>query len=189
MLNSNNTLTRLRQGSLAVQTLSAVIIAYTSILCITKWLLPVSYNNLIESPSFIGGFMQYVKSDAENFTAMQKIFGFLVDFISIGLIVYALILVIKLMDHFKSNEFFSAQILSTMHSLTKIALIYACYAPIKYILLSVITTYNNKPGERVIALAIGNSDVINILIFCLLFLILSVVRQGHSLKQDQDLTI
>ena len=127
--------------------------------------------------------------DVTQFSFGQKLSGFIVEAIASILIIYGFFLVIQLMSHIKKNQYFTLETITLLKRITKIALIYVIYAVLCSSLLSVITSLHNKPGEVVLTLGFGTSDVINVMVFCLMFLMMTIFQKGYELKHEQELTI
>jgi len=160
------------------------MIITTELSTIAYWFFPLSYLGISSV-----GLIPCTQIDITNLTWIQKILGFFINSILTSLLICGLILVIQLMKRIQRNEYFSLNNISKLRMITKIALVYAIYTPICSSILSVILSLNNVPGERVITLTIGSAEILNILIFCFMFLIMTMFQRGYELKHEQELTI
>lgn len=166
--------------AVAIKVLSILMIVCTVILTISNWFYPSIYSVISDS---------LPKYDVSTFTFVQKISGFIIESISSAIFIFSLVLIVQLMNYIQNNEYFSQNTILLLKKISKLALIYAIYKPISSTILSVITTINNKPGERIISLTIGSDEIWNIMIFCFMFIIVTILQRGYEIKHEQELTI
>jgi hypothetical protein len=119
----------------------------------------------------------------------HRLLGLLVDSIMLVIAISGVITFVNLLRQLRSGQFFTREIINALRRLSIIALIWAIYNPLRYVLLSVITTWHLGSGHRILALAIGSTDLMNIMIFACFVLITALMHEGYKLKQDRDLTI
>lgn len=174
-----------KKYAFAIQILSGIMIVFTTIIPIAYWFLPLTYQKLSSNRLLLS----CDNFDISTFTLMQKLLGFFVSSISTVLLISGLILIIQLMKCIQNNEYFSLNTISLLKMITKVAFVYAIYAPLCSSMLTVITTLNNLPGQRMISLTFGSSEILNIMIFCFMFLIMTMFQKGYELKHEQELTI
>ena len=72
---------------------------------------------------------------------------------------------------YQEGNIFSEEAIIQFKKISKIALAKAIYSPIKYSLLSIVATFFNPVGERMISIAITSDDVFNIFITNLLHIL------------------
>ena len=82
---------------------------------------------------------------------LHRLMAMVVDGISTGLLFMILWLVTEIMNRVQQDEMFSTLIVTQFATASKFAFSLAYYEPISRILLSVITTLHNEPGQRVLA--------------------------------------
>jgi hypothetical protein len=153
-----------KKYAFTVQILSSVMIISTAIFTITPWFLPSIYQKFSNN----GLTMSCSNFDVTTFTMTQKLLGFFVSSISTMLIIFGLLLIIQVMKCIQKNEYFS------LHTIS---------------LLNRITSLNNPPGQRCITLTFGSTELFNIMIFCFIFLIMTIFQKGYEIKHEQELTI
>jgi hypothetical protein len=168
-----------------VQILAAIIISTHVVITILHWFFPLAYKALYH----VSGLCVIREFDATRFSVGQKISGFSVEAVASCLLIYGLILVIRLMAYIKQNQYFSLVTILLLKRITKVALIYVIYAIACGALLSLVASWQNAPGTREIALSFGTPDIINIMIFCCMYLVLTMLQKGYELKHEQELTI
>jgi|SaaInlLV_10m_DNA_2_1039722.scaffolds.fasta_scaffold00403_14 hypothetical protein len=114
---------------------------------------------------------------------------FFVNGVSSAILIWAIIYLIKLLFCFQTGDVFSLNTFSLLKKVNKIFFISVLYRPISHTLLGLITTYNNPPGERILVLMLDSYDAINIFVVGCLFVIVSLMYEGYSIKKDNELTI
>ena len=144
-------------------------------------------------PHFISTWSSVVsyswESNIESMPILSRLLGMLVDSVSYGLIVLGFFYFLKLLQCYREGELFSLEIFSLFRKLSRIAFAFTIYEFVSYILMSLISTLHNPPGERMIAVRINSSDVNNIFIVGCFLVITSIMYEGYKLKKDQDLTV
>jgi len=176
---------RYKKYAIIIQLFSYVIIFVDVVLTTSHWLLPRVYSALYNAT----GLTVTRQFDVIGFSLGQKLSGFIVEAFATALLVYGLVLVIQLMNYLKKKQYFTSETITLLKKITKISLIYTVYSVVCSSILSVITSLQNKPGERMISIGFGTLDVINIMMFCCLFLVLTIFQKGYELKHEQELTI
>jgi len=112
-----------------------------------------------------------------------------VDGISIGLFLWGSICFIRLLRYYSKGELFSANTLALYTKLSRILFAWTLYNPLKFTLLSYITTMLNPAGQRVIAIAFNSDDIFYIFIVGFFLVITSLMQEAYHLKHEQDLTV
>jgi hypothetical protein len=120
---------------------------------------------------------------------LHRILGLLFDGASVALLIGGLVGIAQLMRCFQSGDIFSVRTTTLLHKISKLALCWAVYTPINYMLLSLVTTLHNPVGQRAISVSFGSNDIVNIFVFGFFMIILSLMQEACRLKQDQDLTV
>jgi len=170
-----------------VKTVSYILMPIIIINFFIKW-----FFSEISSDSFIAGFL-YNSQPSQYLIAtmplLHRLMAMIIDGISTGLLFMILWLVTEIMNSAQQHEIFSTLVVTQFATISKLAFSLALYEPISRILLSVITTLHNEPGQRVLAVSFVFSDLINILIFGLLMVITLLMQQATSLQNEHNLTV
>lgn len=141
--------------------------------------LKVCYTN--DSWSWLG--------QASTMPLMYRVLGLMVDSVALGILWAGISAFNRLIKQIQVGNVFSSRVVQLLHKLSRIALCWALYNPVRTTLLSAITTFYKGPGNRVISLTISTADLTNIAIFLCFILITALMQEGNKLKQEQDLTI
>ena len=120
---------------------------------------------------------------------IHRLIGMCIDSVVAGLLIAILWLIASLMKKFENNEIFSASTVVLFTTLSKCAFYLALYTPINRMLLSVVTTFHNAPGQRVLTASFGSADLCNILIFGILMVMTLLMQQATILQNEQNLTV
>lgn len=118
-----------------------------------------------------------------------KLLAIAVDSISIFLFILGCIYFAKLLNLYMKGEFFSKKSTLFYRAIVKIAFAWTFYNPVKLSLLSIITTFDNPPGQRILTLTIKDQDIFHIFILGSFLVINSLMQEAYKLKKEQDLTV
>lgn len=124
-----------------------------------------------------------------NIPTVSKFLGMIVDGLAYLLLFVGIFYFLKLLKSFQEGDRFSLKTLQLFKRICKVALAWVIYTPIKRMLLSIITTFFNPVGQRVIKITINSGDIFNIFFVSFLFVLASLMKDAYELKSDQDLTI
>ncbi len=124
-----------------------------------------------------------------NLPILSKILYLLIDGISCVLILVGCFYFIKILKLYQRGEIFSSHLLQLFQKVSRIALVWALYAPLKHTLLSLVTTFFNPVGQRVIEVSITSHDIINIFVVGFFLVITSLMQEAYALKNESDLTV
>jgi hypothetical protein len=167
-----------------VKTVSCILIPASIMNLFVKWFFP----GIIFSNHFLAGFLHgYLPT--ESMPLLHRCIAFVVDGCSTSLILIILLLIIQIMNRIEHEEIFSTAIVAQFASISTLAFALALYEPFNRILLSVITTLHNAPGERTLSVSFVLSDLINILMFGFFMVITLLMQRGESLQHEHNLTV
>jgi len=158
---------------------------------ILKWFCKsiITYNNIkysIVSEACLNPFMLETKIVP---SVMIRFLSAAVDGISVILFLWGCICFIGILNHYSKGELFSEKIINLYRKIGRIALAWTVYNPLKFTLLSVLTTINNPAGQRLISVCLRGEDIFHILIVGFFIIINSLMREAYELKREQDLTV
>ena len=176
---------RYKKYAYVIQIAAIFISGFVMMLTVMHWFFPHTYEALYATT----GIACTRNFDVSLFSWAQKISGFIVEAVASALIVYGCAQVIRLMQYMKQQKYFTKQTLVIMKKITQTALAYTIYEIVSNCALNFITSLHHAPGQRVIALSFGSSDVINILVFCSMVLMVTMMQKGYELQHEQELTI
>jgi len=161
-----------------------------------KWFLgdfPV-YSDVVDSTkhSRLYTGIGYFYTSSYSLTPPSLVIRFLASFIdgiSLGLFTWGCFCFIKLLRFYRKGELFSANTLAIYSKVSRIAFAWVLYNPVKFTLLSIITTYYNPVGKRVVAIAFNSDDIFNIFIVGFFLVMTYLMQEAYKLKYEHDLTV
>lgn len=118
-----------------------------------------------------------------------RLLGALIDGISSALLLWGCICFIKVLRYYQRGEIFSANTLALFNKMSRIAFAWTIYEPLKFTLLSIVTTLSNQEGQRVIALGFTSNDVVHIFMVGFFLIITSLMQEAYTIKNENDLTV
>jgi len=170
-----------KKYAIAVQIIAVLVILLDAVLTTLHWFFPLAYKAI--------GINIIREYDVSSLSFWQIVSGFIVEGIASALLAYGFLLVIRLMSYIKNNQYFTLEIIKLLRCITQVSLIYVIYNVVCGMMLSAITSLHKGPGERIVSLSVGTQDLINILAFCFMFLMMTIIQKGYELKHEQELTI
>jgi len=172
-----------------------LIVIIPLIICtfILKWFWwgTATYNNIKCQVSGATSFSPifYAPTTKDAPPLLIKLLSMAVDGISIMLFLWGIICFVILLNRYCKGELFSEHILKLYNKIGWIALAWTIYNPIKFTLLSILTTINNPIGQRIISVYFGSEDIFHIFIVGFFLIINSLMQEAYELKQEQDFTV
>ncbi len=154
-----------------------------------KWIVPGS---VYRTPIFMSHFFSPNNSNISLINTMplpHRFFGICIEAVAVGLIIYALITIIGIVGSIERGEYFSSNIAVLFKRLSICMFLFVLYAPINEALMSVITSWHRGPGNRFLSITFGTPELENILLFCLLMIIATLMQKGAELQRESDLTV
>jgi hypothetical protein len=123
------------------------------------------------------------------FTFISRLLGAFIDGISWALLLWGCLCFIKVLRFYQRSEIFSANTLALFNKMSRIAFAWTVYEPLKFTLLSIVTTLSNQEGQRVIALGFTSNDVVHIFMVGFFLIITSLMQEAYTIKNENDLTV
>ena len=120
---------------------------------------------------------------------LSRFLGVLVECVSLGLFLWGVICFIQVLRLYQQGQFFTQKIFVLFRKTSRIAFAWAVYEPVKVTLGSLVSTFHNPPGQRIVMVSLELTDVINIFLVGFLMVVTSLIYEGFKLKQEQDLTV
>lgn len=120
---------------------------------------------------------------------LSRFLGVVIECVSLGLFLWGVICFIQVLRLYQHAQIFTQQIFLLFRKISRIALAWAIYEPIKVTLGSLVATLHNPVGKRIIMVSVEHTDIINIFLVGFLLVITSLIYEGFKLKQEQDLTV
>lgn len=126
---------------------------------------------------------------AEPLSASTKFLGFLIDLIPLAIIEFILYCLIKLFSLYEKAEIFTLKNVRYIKNVGYALLIGQLLNPLYQALLTMVLTWHNPPGHKVITISISGIDISLIFTGVLTILISWVMAEACKLQEDQKYTI
>jgi hypothetical protein len=120
---------------------------------------------------------------------LARLLGGFVDVLSLVLFCWGCWHFVRLLRCYRHGELFTQKTVYHFVVLSRIAFVWTLYNPLKLMLLTLITSYFNPAGQRIIAVGITAGDVENIFIVGLFLIIASLMQEAARLQNEHDLTV
>ena len=102
---------------------------------------------------------------------------------------YALVKLIRLFKNYENMQLFTLDNAITYHQLGRSLLLWVVCGFIYGGIMSVVLSFNNPPGERVISLSFTGIDFLALICAFLVMVISRVMQKGYSLAEENSHTI
>ncbi len=118
-----------------------------------------------------------------------RLFGFLADLIPLAFNLIIIYFLIRLFALYEQLKIFTMQNVRYYRMIGWTLLVKQMAYPFYQMLMTLILTFNNPPGERSIGFGVSETDLTAIVTGLLLILISWIMDEGRKLKEEQDKTI
>ena len=126
----------------------------------------------------------HLNTDNISITFTTRVLGFLINSISVAIIIYSLIQLGELFRLYSEGEIFGSDNVNRFLKFARSLFALGIINPVVGGLLSVILTMNNPPGERQFAIGFGSGDASNFFIATIFLVIAWVMAEGHELSKE-----
>ena len=174
---------------LLFQIFFVVILLFTIIEWImlpTSGVIPGGYNIILYyhyNPIPSGLHLDYI------ITSKVRILGFIVSMLPVGMLMLILYCLIKLFRNYERKHIFSLKNVQIIRNIGYSLIAWQLLIPIQQALLSVILTWHNGPGKRVLVANFSINNITVIIIAFIVILISSIMAEGHKLQEEQEYTV
>lgn len=117
--------------------------------------------------------------------AMSLILGFVVSMIPGSLAVYAVLRLRQLFDFYAQGLIFTAENIRCLRGFALATLGFALVKPVAGALMSVVLTMTNPPGQRMLAISFGSSELTTLFVGCVFLIIAWIMDEGRELAEEQ----
>lgn len=120
---------------------------------------------------------------------LTKFYGFLAGMIPTGILMITAFFLIRLFRLFESGKIFTIKNVATIKNIGITLLIGQLLHPVFDALNSLIITWGNPHGHRLIAVSVTGTNIGVLLMAIFVILISWIMAEGYKLNQEQELTI
>ncbi len=180
---------RIRRVSFYLRTLFQIIIVVLPIIALIQWIAApkpiVLMHNIIvfDSISKLGYPVLHTLGFGEKFC------GFLLNLIPLGINLLALGFLVKLFSLYEKGEIFSLKNVAYIRNIGYALLVGQLINPFYEMLMGLVLTLGNPPGQRMIAVTVNGTNLRTIVISVMIILISWIMTEGYKLREEQQLTV
>ncbi|CZF83917.1 MULTISPECIES: DUF2975 domain-containing protein [Grimontia] len=122
-------------------------------------------------------------------TLETRIFAAIASALPIGVLLYGMALLVKLFRRYESADIFSVDT-ANCYRMLGFTFFYWVLANLAFGgLISVILSFNNPPGERVLSLSLGSVDIVTVLCGFMILTVGWVMREAQIIAEEHQHTI
>ncbi|WP_373054839.1 DUF2975 domain-containing protein [Vibrio salinus] len=161
----------------------------TPILVCAFWLtIETSYDFLAQLGIFLSG--DELKTYTQlPLTMTSRILAMVVSLLLSGVFMYALKVLIRIFRNYENRVIFSLDNAICYHRLGYCIFYWALGSIVYHSLMSVILSFNNPPGSRVLTVTFGDMDFLTLVFGCIVLIISWVMKEGYLLAEENSHTI
>ena len=126
---------------------------------------------------------------ARSLPTISRVLGFLVSMVPAGVLIYGLARLRRLFRLYEVGDIFSADAARCLRQFAVAVMLQALLRPITGAALSVIMTFHNPPGERMLSLTIGSGEFAALLLGGLLLVIAWIMGEGARMADENRLFV
>lgn len=186
---------KLISTSKAILLILRILFVILILMAIIPWIEPTSeFGKFLLSlqgfPAIMNANHKNIDSFMLNLTPLSRTFGFIGSVITLLPLLLGTIIMLKLSKNYICGNIFN---LDNAKSYRQLGIIYFISAlllqPIYQIFFYLCATINNPTGQRIIAFGIGIDSLTAIFFALILIVIGQVMKLGHKISKEQELTI
>lgn len=159
-----------------------------SALCVIGMVgLPISLALAWGYPQLLGGAYPELESQwgpPDSLPAVIRVLGFLVSMIPAGLLIYGMAQLRRLFRRYEAGEIFSAVSARCLKLFAIAVMLQAVLCPLAGAAHSVIVTFNNPPGEKMLTIGFGSGEYAAMLLGGLLLVIAWIMGEGARMADE-----
>ncbi|MGF1776732.1 DUF2975 domain-containing protein [Vibrio nomapromontoriensis] len=153
------------------------------------WLSIQTENDFLNSMGIVQLSFDIASYTQEPLTLTTRLLAFLVSMLPCGILVYALGVLVTLFKSYEQSEVFTVR---TANCFKKIgfAFFYWVLGGVIYsALISVTLSFNNPPGERILAISFVGLDALSVLCGFIILVVAWVMKEAQLIADEQQYTI
>jgi hypothetical protein len=187
---TEESLHKIKKVSLLFRLLFQAVFIIFPIILVLYWL---------QAPTPLGFFLDIQISFINNpfsawkvmheLSSAEKLIGFLLSWLSMGVVEVVLYFLIKLFRLYENAEIFTMQNVRYIKNIAYVLLVGQVLSPIQEGLMSAALTWHNPHGYKVAAFSFSGGNMGVILMAFFLLLISWIMTEGYRLKEEQALTV
>ncbi|MEM7225943.1 MAG: DUF2975 domain-containing protein [Pseudomonadota bacterium] len=159
-----------------------------SLLCLVGMVgLPISLALAWATPELLGGAYPALESQwgpPGELPIFSRVLGFLVSMIPTALVIYGLSRLRRLFRLYEAGEIFSADAARCLKQFAIAVMLQAVLRPLSGAVLSVVVTFHNPPGQRMLTVGLGGGEYAALLLGGLMLVIAWIMGEGARIADE-----
>ncbi|MDP2570720.1 DUF2975 domain-containing protein [Vibrio penaeicida] len=182
-------MSKIQNQSRRVRILFQCLFALTPALVCYYWLTVDTSYDFLTSMGIIE--MSFKANDftSQPLALSTRLFAMVASLLLCSIIMYALTLLIRLFKNYERDEIFSLENANYYQKLGYSLFYWVGGSVIYGAVTSVILSFNNPPGERVLAVTFQGLDLLTLMFGFIVVIISWVMKEGHALADENRHTI
>ena len=169
-------ISKVKKLSVIMQFFCTALMLLLPLLIIWIWVDFKNYAHTLSRPNVLID-LQYIHTN-------QIIIAATLQLMSLAVLVYGLWHLRSLFKLFHNAVFFTREAINHLNKFTLALFISALLKPIVKMLLSVLLTWGNPPGQKALLVELGSSEISMIFISGILLTITWIMREGQQLEHE-----
>jgi Protein of unknown function (DUF2975) len=118
-----------------------------------------------------------------------QLIGYAASLLPLAALFYGLTNLRRLFALYREGVFFSFEQVTIFRKISKALFAWVLFSMLYESAKSILFSIGNPPGERVVSLTFGSSEITNLLIAGVVFVIAWIMDEGRILAEEQQLTV
>lgn len=118
-----------------------------------------------------------------------QLIGYAASLLPLGALFYGLTNLRRLFALYREGVFFSFEQVEIFKKISKALFAWVLFSMLYESAKSILFSMGNPPGERVVNLTLGSSEITNLLIAGIVFVVAWIMDEGRILAEEQQLTV
>lgn len=173
-------ISRVKYLSSRIHSFLVISIVIVPIYYVSYWFLLNQYPLMSDSPSSIVAHQLSIEIQAV---------GFISSLLPLSALMYLLFNLIKLFSLYKQGIVFSLKHVSLFKKTSKLLIIWVFLSIIYESVKSVLFSWGNPVGERVLSVSFGSEQLTVLIVATLVYLIAWVIDEGRELAEENQMVI
>ncbi len=174
---SDEDIFRIQRVSKRMKSLCTIVMVIMPIFFTSIW---INFENLATGFSLLDG----IPYQLTNLTWVHLVSGFAVSLVLAGVILYGMYRLRRLFELYSEGHVFTAENASCIRGFALSVTLYAILSPVAGMLLSIILTISNPPGERVVMVTLDQMEFTLIFLGTVLLVISWVMKESTRLADE-----
>lgn len=173
----NEDMSRIRHVSRIMMAVCTAVILFVPLALALVWI-----NFESAAPNF--EFLRRIPYQPANLTGLNLLAGFAVSLSLAGVLLFGVHRLRRLFALYSSGQVFTPENAACIRGFALSALAYAALTPVTEVLLSVILTVGNPPGQRALVISVSSTEFVLLFLGAVLLIVSWVMKESAKLAEE-----